>query len=397
MFIGFFLALRAAGVKTSLREYLTLQAAMQAGLGDYDIDTFYYLARATLVKDERFVDKFDRVFAESFKGVLQPQAAGPDGVEVRELPEEWLRLMAEKTLTEEEKAEIEAMGGFGKLMETLRHRLEEQQGRHQGGSKWIGTAGTSPFGANGYNPEGVRIGQGKGRNKKAVKVWDKREFKNLAGDVEIGTRTMKVALRRLRRFAREGAAELLDLPGTIGSTARNAGYLDLKMMPERHNAVKILLLLDIGGSMDEHVTLCEQLFTAARGEFKHLVHLYFHNCPYESLYQDARMRQADRLATADVLNKYDHGWKLICVGDAAMSPYELIQPGGSASNWNAESGQVWLSRMLQHYPKAVWINPVPQAHWRYAQTTRIIRDLFEDRMFGLTLEGLDAAMHRLMR
>jgi len=397
MFIGFFLALRAAGVKASLREYLTLQEAMQAGLGDYDIDTFYFLARATLVKDERFIDKFDRVFGESFKGVLQPRAAGPDGIEVQELPEEWLRLMAEKTLTAEEKAEIEAMGGFEKLMETLRQRLAEQKERHQGGNKWIGTAGTSPFGANGYNPEGVRIGQSTSRNKSAVKIWDKREFKNLAGDVAIGTRNMQVALRRLRRFAREGAADLLDLPGTIGSTARNAGYLDLKMMPERHNAVKILLLLDIGGSMDEHVMLCEQLFTAAKGEFKHLVHLYFHNCPYETLYQDARMRPGDAVATTDVLNKYDHGWKLICIGDAAMSPYELLQPGGSVSHWNQEPGQAWLTRLLQHYPKSVWINPVPSVHWEYSQSTRIIRKLFEDRMFGLTLEGLDGAMRGLMR
>jgi uncharacterized protein with von Willebrand factor type A (vWA) domain len=397
MFIGFFLALRAAGVKASLREYLTLQEAMQAGLGDYDIDTFYFLARATLVKDERLIDKFDRVFAASFKGVLQPKPAGPDGIEVQALPEEWLRLIAEKTLTEEEKAEIEAMGGFEKLMETLRQRLEEQKERHQGGSKWIGTAGTSPFGANGYNPEGVRIGQEKGRNRSAVKVWDKREFKNLAGDVEIGTRNMKMALRRLRRFAREGAAELLDLPGTIGSTARNAGYLDLKMMPERHNAVKLLLLMEIGGSMDDHVAICEQLFTAAKGEFKHLVHLYFHNCPYETLYQDARMRAADGIATADVLNKYDQNWKMIFVGDAAMSPYELVQPGGAVGHWNGETGKSWLQRMLQHYPKAVWINPVPAAHWQYSQTTRIIRDLFEDRMYGLTLEGLDGAMQSLMR
>jgi uncharacterized protein with von Willebrand factor type A (vWA) domain len=397
MFIGFFLALRAAGVKASLREYLTLQEAMQAGLGDYDIDTFYYLARATLVKDERFVDKFDRVFAESFKGILQPNAEGPEGVKVQELPEEWLRLMAEKTLTEEEKAEIEALGGFEKLMETLRKRLEEQTKRYEGSSIWIGTAGTSPFGANGYNPEGVRIGQPEGRNGRAVKIWDKREFKNLAGDVELGTRNIKVALRRLRRFAREGAADLLDLPGTIGSTARNAGYLDLKMMPERHNAVKILLLLDIGGSMDSHVALCEQLFTAARGEFKHLVHLYFHNCPYETLYQDARMREADGIPTTEILNKYDHSWKLILVGDAAMSPYEVIQPGGSISHWNQESGHTWLSRMLQQYPKAVWINPTAPKHWQYTPSTKIIRDLFDDRMFGLTLEGLDAAMRKLMR
>jgi uncharacterized protein with von Willebrand factor type A (vWA) domain len=397
MFIGFFLALRAAGVKASLREYLTLQEAMQAGLGDYDIDTFYFLARASLVKDERFIDKFDRVFAESFKGVLPPQPAAAPGIEVRELPEEWLKMLAEKNLTDEEKAEIEALGGFETLMATLRQRLEEQKGRHQGGNKWIGTAGTSPFGGHGYNPEGVRIGQEKGRNRSAVKVWEKREFKNLAGDVELGTRNMKVALRRLRRFAREGAAEELDLPGTIGSTARNAGYLDLKMVPERHNAVKLLLVLDIGGSMDDYIAISEQLFSAAKGEFKHLVHLYFHNCPYDTLWTDARMRSAEAIPTPDVLNKYDASWKLIFVGDAAMSPYELLQPGGGASSWNAESGQAWLGRMIAAYPKSVWLNPVSEQHWAYSQTTKIIREMMENRMYGLTLEGLDAAMYRLMR
>ncbi len=396
MFIGFFLALRAAGVKVSLREFLTLQEAMGQGLGDYDIDTFYYLSRATLVKDERFIDKFDKVFAESFKGILQPKPEGKDGLAAQELPAEWLKLLAEKNLTDEEKAQIEAMGGFEKLMETLRQRLEEQKGRHEGGNKWIGTAGTSPFGANGYNPEGVRIGQDKGRNRSAVKIWDKREFKNLAADVEIGTRNMKVALRRLRRFAREGAAEELDLPGTIGSTARNAGYLDLKMVPERHNAVKLLLLLDIGGSMDDHIMLSEQLFSAAKGEFKHLTHLYFHNCPYETLWKDARFRAADAIPTTDVLNTYDHSWKVIFIGDAAMSPYELIQPGGGISSWNNQSGQDWLQKFLVHFPKAVWINPVAERHWNYTQTTKVIRDMFENRMYGLTLEGLDAAMHRLM-
>lgn len=396
MFIGFFLALRAAGVKASLREFLTLQEAMQAGLGDYDIDTFYYLARATLVKDERFIDKFDRVFAESFKGILQPKPDVAGGVEAQELPEEWLKLLAEKNLTDEEKAEIEALGGFEKLMETLRQRLEEQKGRHEGGSKWIGTAGTSPFGANGYNPEGVRIGQQQGRNRSAVKIWDQRSFKNLAADVELGTRNMKVALRRLRRFAREGAADELDLPGTIGSTARNAGYLDLKMVPERHNAVKLLLLLDIGGSMDDHIALSEQLFSAAKGEFKHLVHLYFHNCPYETLWTDARFRTADAVSTNDVLHKYDASWKLIFIGDAAMSPYELIQPGGGISSWNSQSGQDWLRRLVEAFPKSVWLNPVAEKHWNYTQTTKIIREMFENRMYGLTLEGLDAAMHRLM-
>ncbi|GLR65603.1 VWA domain-containing protein [Acidocella aquatica] len=396
MFLAFFLALRAAGVKVSLREFLTLQEAMQAGLADYDVDHFYYLARATWVKDERFLDKFDRVFAESFKGILQPQPVAPDGVPVQEIPEEWLRKLVEKNLTPEEKAEIEAMGGFEKLMETLRQRLAEQKGRHQGGNKWIGTAGTSPFGAYGYNPEGVRIGQESGRNRSAVKVWDQRSFKNLAGDVELGTRNMKVALRRLRRFAREGAADELDLSGTITSTARNAGYLDLKMVPERHNAVKILLLLDIGGSMDDHIALSEQLFTAAGSEFKHLKHLYFHNCPYEMLWKDARMRGQDAVATSDVLNTYDHTWKLVFVGDAAMSPYEIMQPGGGISSWNAESGQTWLTRIIAAYPKAVWLNPVGEQHWNYTQSTRMIRALMEERMYGLTLEGLDAAMRRLM-
>jgi uncharacterized protein with von Willebrand factor type A (vWA) domain len=397
MFIGFFLALRAAGVKASLREFLTLQEAMQAGLGDYDIDTFYFLSRATLVKDEKFIDKFDTVFAECFKGVLAPKPAPRPGVEVQVLPEEWLKLLAEKNLTDEEKAEIEAMGGFDKLMETLRQRLAEQQGRHEGGSKWIGTAGTSPFGANGYNPEGVRIGQPQGRNRSAVKIWDQREFKNLAGDAEIGTRNMKLALRRLRRFAREGAAEELDLSGTIGATARNAGFLDLKMVPERHNAVKLLLLLDIGGSMDDHITLSEQLFSAARGEFKHLVHLYFHNCPYDRLWKDARFRAADAVATDDMLNTYDASWKLIIIGDAAMRPYELVQPGGGISAWNTHAGQDWLQKILGHFPKSVWINPVAQQHWNGTQTTRLIREMMEERMYGLTLEGLDAAMHRLMR
>jgi len=397
MFLAFFLALRAAGLKVSLREFLTLQEAMQQGLAGFDPEHFYYLARATMVKDERFLDKFDAVFAEHFKGILQARPEAPGEVAMRGIPQEWLEKLAEKHLTAEEKKEIEALGGFEKLMETLRQRLEEQKERHQGGSKWIGTAGTSPFGAHGYNPEGVRIGQDSGRNRSAVKVWDRREFRNLAGDAELGTRNMKVALRRLRRFAREGAAEELDLSGTIRSTARNAGYLDLQMVPERHNAVKILLLLDIGGSMDEHVHLCEQLFTAARTEFKHLKHLYFHNCPYETLYNDARMRGADAVSTADVLHTYDHTWKLIFVGDAAMSPYELLSAGGAISAWNTESGQAWLKRLLDNYPKAVWLNPVAEKHWNYAQTTRVIREMTDERMYGLTLEGLDQAMRRLMR
>jgi uncharacterized protein len=396
MFLAFFLALRAAGVKASLREFLTFQEAMAQGLADYDVDHFYYLARAALVKDERFLDRFDRVFAEHFKGVLRPKPEAPSEVDLTGLPEEWLRALTEKNLTDEEKAEIEALGGFEKLMETLRQRLEEQKARHEGGSKWIGTAGTSPFGANGYNPEGVRIGQEKGRNRSAVKVWDQRGFKNLALDAQLGVRNMKVALRRLRRFAREGAAEELDLSGTIASTARNAGYLDLKMVPERHNAVKILLLLDIGGSMDDYVALSEQLFTAAGSEFKHLKHLYFHNCPYETLWKDARMRAEDAVSTSDVLNTYDHAWKLVFVGDAAMSPYELVQAGGGISSWNAESGQAWLARIIAAFPKSVWLNPVAEKQWNYTQTTKIIRELMDERMYGLTLEGLDSAMRSLM-
>jgi hypothetical protein len=396
MFFAFFLALRAAGVKTSLREFLTLQEAMLQGLSGFDTEHFYYLARTILVKDERFLDRFDVIFAEHFKGILNAAPEAPGEVAMRELPAAWLEKLAEKHLTEEEKALIEATGGFEALMERLRQRLEEQKQRHQGGSKWIGTAGTSPFGAQGANPEGVRIGQEKGRNRTGVKVWDKRTFKNLAGDAELGTRNMKIALRRLRRFAREGAAEELDLSGTIRSTARNAGYLDLQMVPERHNAVKLLLLLDIGGSMDEHVQLCEQLFTAAKTEFKHLKHLYFHNCPYDSLYTDARMRRTDAIATDDVLHKYDHTWKLIFVGDASMSPYELAQPGGAATSWNAESGQVWLQRLTTAYPKAVWLNPTAETYWKHTQTIGSIRKMMEERMYGLTLAGLDTAMRRLM-
>jgi uncharacterized protein with von Willebrand factor type A (vWA) domain len=396
LFIGFFLALREAGIKASLREFLTLQEALRADLTNCDVDTFYHLARCILIKDERQLDKFDQVFAASFKGLMAPPTPAGSTVESREIPEEWLRKLAEKHLTDAEKAEIAALGGLKALMETLRQRLEEQKSRHQGGNKWIGTAGTSPFGAHGFNPEGVRIGQGTSRNRTAVKVWDQRGFRNLAGDAGLGTRNMQVALRRLRRFAREGAAEELDLAGTIGATARNAGYLDIKMVPERHNAVKLLLLLDIGGSMDEHVNLCEQLFTAARGEFKHLTHLYFHNCPYGTFWKDAGFRTADALPMRDVLNTYDKHWKLVIIGDAAMSPYELTEPGGAIASWNTESGQSCLTRLFAHFPKAVWINPVPEQHWHHTQTTNIIRKLTENRMYGLTLEGLDAAMHRLM-
>jgi uncharacterized protein len=391
MFAGFFLELRQAKVPVSLREYLTLIEAMKANLAAYSVDDFYYLARATLVKDERNLDKFDRVFGHHFKGLETPAAPGA------EIPEEWLRKLAEKLLTDEEKQQIEAMGGWEKLMEELKKRLAEQTGRHQGGSKWIGTAGTSPYGAYGYNPEGVRIGQDENRNHRAVKVWDKREFKNLDDRIELGTRNIKVALRRLRQFAREGAADELDLDDTIRSTARNAGWLDIKLVPERHNAAKVLLLLDIGGSMDGHVRTCEELFSAARAEFKHLESFYFHNCPYEGLWRDAWRRHVEKTPTIEVLHTYDAGYKLIFVGDASMSPYEIVQPGGSVEHWNEEAGEVWMRRLLMTYPKAVWLNPVPERYWESAPSIQMMRRIMEDRMFPLTLDGLDRAMRRLTR
>ncbi len=391
MFAGFFLELRQAKVPVSLREYLTLMEAMRQNLAAYSVDDFYYLARAALVKDERNLDKFDRVFGHHFKGI---ETIGDAGIEI---PEEWLRKLAEKVLTEEEKALIKSLGGWDKLMEALQKRLAEQKGRHQGGNKWIGTAGTSPFGAYGYNPEGVRIGQDGNRNKRALKVWDKREFRNLDDQIELGTRNIKLALRRLRQFARDGAPTELDLDDTIHSTARNAGWLDLKLRPERHNAAKVLLFLDIGGSMDEHVKTCAELFSAARGEFKHLEHYYFHNCPYEALWKDAHRRHIERTPTFQVLHTYDQSYKLIFVGDASMSPYEIVQPGGSVEHWNAEPGEVWMRRLLATYPKAVWVNPVPEKYWPGTQSIGMIRELMEGRMFPLTLDGLDRAMRRLTR
>jgi uncharacterized protein with von Willebrand factor type A (vWA) domain len=391
MFIGFFLELRQAKVPVSLREYLTLLEAMTHHLADYSVDDFYYLSRATLVKDERNLDKFDRVFGHHFKGIEEITDAGV------EIPEEWLRKLAEKLLTEEEMKQIQALGGLDKLMEELQKRLAEQKGRHQGGSKWIGTAGTSPFGAYGYNPEGIRIGQDGNRSNRAVKVWDRREFKNLDDRVEIGTRNIKIALRRLRQFAREGAAEELDLDDTIRSTARNAGWLDLKLVPERHNAAKVLLLLDIGGSMDGHVRTCAELFSAARAEFKHLEYFYFHNCPYESLWRDAWRRHVEKTPTMQVLHTYDASYKLIFVGDASMSPYEIVQPGGSVEHWNEESGETWLRRLTTTYAKAVWLNPVPERYWDGTPSIQMVRQLMEGRMFPLTLDGLDRAMRRLTR
>ena len=391
MFAEFFLELRQAHVPVSLREYLTLIEAVKAGLASYRIEDFYYLSRAALVKDERHLDKFDRVFGHCFKGIETP----PE--ESHEIPEEWLKKLAELMLTEEEKAQIEAMGGLDKLLETLRQRLAEQAGRHQGGSKWIGTAGTSPYGAYGYNPEGVRIGQDGNRNNRAVKVWDKREFKNLDDQVELGTRNIKLALRRLRRFAREGAAEELDLPDTIRATAKNAGYLDLKFVPERHNTVKVLLLLDVGGSMFPHVKVCEELFSATRTEFKHLEFFYFHNCPYEAVWKDNRRRNLERMATFDLLHTYPSDYKLILVGDASMSPYEITSPGGSVEHWNEEPGQLWLQRLLHTYEHAVWLNPVPEHYWPYTTSIELVGKLLAGRMYPLTIDGLDRAMRELRR
>jgi uncharacterized protein len=392
VFISFFLELRAAKVPASLREFLTLLQAMRQGVARFDIDEFYFLARTALVKDERHLDRFDRVFGHCFKGLETPTAP------MTELPEEWLRKLAERHLTEEEKKLVEALGGWDTLMETLRQRLAEQQGRHSGGKKWIGTGGTSPFGAFGYNPEGVRIGRKEGEeggNRTAVKVWDKREFRNLDDTVELGTRNIKLALRRLRQFARQGAELELDLPGTIRSTAHNAGWLDLKLVPERHNAVKLLLFLDVGGSMDDHIRICEELFSAARGEFKHLVHFYFHNCLYDSVWKDSRRRHIEQTPVMEVLRTYDSGHKLVLVGDASMSPYEIDREGGSVERWNDESGAEWMRRLLDAYPKAVWLNPVPEKYWSGTASIGMIRALMEDRMFPLTLDGIDRAMREL--
>jgi len=391
MFLNFFTELRTAGVPVSLREYLTLMEAMEADCAGRNIDNFYYLSRAALVKDEIHLDRFDRVFGHVFKGLERPEG----GIEA-EIPEEWLRRLAERFLTEKEKAEIEALGGFDKLMETLRKRLQEQEKRHQGGSKWIGTAGTSPFGAYGYNPEGVRIGQDESRHRRAAKVWDERRFRDLDGTRELGTRNIKVALRRLRRFARTGAADELDLPGTIRSTAHR-GWLDLQMRPERRNAVKVLLFFDVGGSMDWHVRTSEELFSAARSEFKTMEYFYFHNCLYESVWQDNRRRRSERIETEHILRTFPSDYRVIFVGDASMSPYEITHAGGSVEHWNDEAGGVWLQRLLATFDKAVWLNPVPHDHWDYTWSIQAIRRIFEDRMFPLTLDGLEEAMRALAR
>ncbi len=394
MFLPFFENLRKAGVPVSLREYLMFLEGMKQGLTTYDVEAFYYLARTAMVKDERNIDKFDRAFGQAFSGLEQISAEAV--MEAVDIPEEWLRKMTEKHLTEEEKAEIEALGGFEKLMETLKKRLEEQKERHQGGNKWIGTGGTSPFGAYGYNPEGVRIGQKESRNKSAVKVWDKREFKNFDDTVELGTRNIKVALKRLRRWVREGAQEELDLDHTIRSTAEH-GYLDVKTRPERHNAVKVLLFLDVGGSMDPHIKVVEELFSAARTEFKHLEYFYFHNCLYEGVWRDNRRRWDQQTPTDEVLRTYGPDYKCIFVGDASMSPYEIAYPGGANEHWNAEAGQTWLQRARDQWSSNLWINPVPEKYWNYTHSIQMIRDIFADQMVPMTLQGLEKGMRELTR
>ena len=394
MFLPFFDNLRTSGVPVSLREYLSFLEGMSAGLVTYDVEGFYYLARTAMVKDERNLDKFDRAFAASFKGLEEIRLE--DVLQAVNIPADWLEKLAEKHLTPAEMEEIKSLGGFDKLMETLKQRLEEQKGRHQGGNKWIGTAGTSPFGAHGYNPEGVRIGQDKSRHQRAVKVWDKRDFKNLDDTVELGTRNIKVALKRLRRWARDGAAEELDLDGTIRSTAEQ-GYLDVKTRPERRNAVKVLLFLDAGGSMDPHVKVVEELFSAARSEFKHLEYYYFHNCLYEGVWRDNRRRWDQQTPTWEVLRTYGSDYKCIFVGDASMSPYEIAYPGGANEHWNAEAGQVWLQRAREQWPHHVWINPVPEKYWSYTQSIKMIREIFEDRMVPMTLSGIERAMKEMAR
>ncbi len=395
MFLPFFDHLRRAGVPVSLREYLCFLEAMAADLVTYDVDGFYYLARAAMVKDERNIDKFDRAFAAAFEGL---QEISLDAViEAVDLPRDWLEKLAEKHLSEEEKADVAALGGFEKLMETLKKRLEEQKGRHQGGSKWIGTAGTSPFGAYGYNPEGVRIGQDESRHQRAVKVWDRREFRNFDDTVELGTRNIKVALKRLRQWARDGAEEELDLSGTIRATAEH-GYLDVQTRPERRNAVKVLLFLDVGGSMDPHIKVVEELFSAARSEFKHLEYFYFHNCLYEGVWRDNRRRWNARTPTWEVLRTYGSDWKCIFVGDASMSPYEIVYPGGASEHYNPEAGQVWLQRARDQWPDHLWINPLAERYWPYTQSIAMIQDIFgADRMVPMTLAGIEAGMKALGR
>ncbi len=387
MLVRFLSMLRETGIPVSVTEYLAMLEALKGGIADYSVDNFYVLARTVLVKDERFYDRYDRVFAAHFSGIESML----DLLSGAEVPEDWLRRLAELQLTPEEKAKIDALGGLEQVMEALKERLKDQQGRHQGGNKWIGTAGRSPFGAYGYNPEGVRIGQDSSRQRSAIKVWDRREFRNLDDSLELGTRNLQVALRRLRRFAREGAAEELDLDGTIDATARNAGWLDLKLRPERHNALKVLLFLDVGGSMDDHIRLTEELFSAARSEFRHLEHYYFHNFVYETVWRDNHRRYQQRIPMQEVLRTYGPDYRLILVGDATMGPYEILRPGGSVEHWNEESGQTWLARLTAAFPRFAWLNPEPEERWEQVASIGVARQLLEGRMYPLTPGGLERA------
>ena len=391
MFLTFLDELRAAGIPASLKEHLILLEALDAEVIDRTPEAFYYLARATYVKDEGLLDRFDQVFAKVFRGI-----ATTYGTQAEDIPADWLQAVAEKFLTPEEMEQIKSLGSWDEIMETLKQRLAEQEGRHQGGNKWIGTGGTSPFGAYGYNPAGIRIGQHESRHRRAIKVWDKREFKDLADDVELGVRNIKVALRRLRKFAREGAAEELDLDGTIRGTAHK-GYLDIRMRPERRNAVKVLMFFDVGGSMDWHVKTAEELFSAARSEFKHLEYFYFHNCLYEGVWRENARRRVDLTPTWQVLHTYPADYKVIFIGDASMSPFEITHVGGAVEHMNEEAGAVWLKRVTDIYQHAVWLNPVPREHWVWTPSIKLIRRLFSDRMYPMTIEGLDAAMRELMR
>jgi uncharacterized protein with von Willebrand factor type A (vWA) domain len=394
MLAGFLEAVRSAGIPATLREYLTLLEGLQAGVCGLDVEEFYHFARLTLVKHEGHFDRFDQAFATHFQGALAADTADPSAG--AQIPEDWLRALAERVLGPEERARIEALGGFDKLMETLRQRLAEQEGRHEGGSKWIGTGGTSPFGAHGYNPEGVRIGQDRSRHRRAVKVWDRREFRDFDDNLELGARNLKVALRRLRRFAREGPAEQLDLGGTLRATADNAGYLDIRLVPEWRNRIKILLFLDVGGSMDDHVRTCELLFSAARSEFRHLEHFYFHNCVYESVWRSNLRRDTERIPVFDLMHRYGRDWRVIFVGDAHMGPSELMEPGGSSEHWNEESGRVWLDRLAGHFTRNVWLNPMPEPEWEYSSSAPLVRRILDGRMLPLTPDGITRAA-RLLR
>jgi uncharacterized protein with von Willebrand factor type A (vWA) domain len=393
MLIDFFMTVRKAKVPCSIREYLDLVGAVQAHLAFANLDDFYALAKLCLVKDEKHYDKFDKAFAHYFEGIDNLDMF----LDEANIPDDWMRKEIERMLSPEEMEQIQSLGGLEELIEAFKERLEEQKKRHQGGNKMIGTGGTSPFGANGFNPEGFRIEQGKSRHKKAVKVWEKRQYRDLDDSIQLGIRNIKVALRRLRKFARQGAADVLDLDDTIASTARNAGYLDLKLVPERHNAVKVLLFFDIGGSMDPHVRVCEEMFSAARTEFKHMETFYFHNCLYESVWKNNIRRTNEQTETWELLHKFGSDYKVIFVGDAMMAPYEVTHPGGSVEHWNDEAGAVWLKRLKEKFDKVVWINPAPEAHWGSGGSLGIIREIMEDKMYPLTIEGLEKAMKELSK